>query len=612
MERCVARWFGLCALLLWATSARAVEIEGQVASVDGASITIAIDAKSQWLPTAGDMLLVFVDVPGVGKASVATGTVTRVDSGGVVGAIDSSTGQVQVGQLVTIASSSPAPMQRNAIVPMVVGMTASAAKEAMTAARLNVVFNIGEQAPAGAEPLTVYMQEPKAGGMAPPGSHVALTLYAQRSDSAPATPVATQPAENVAAEVDWGEVINPDGDCAIRAEGRSLVMNVPAGEHDLWFGRPNMNAPRTVLRAEGDFVVQVRVTARWDTGVPPPTAYYNGAGIYLMDGPQHYLRLERNLMFNANYGAISRLAPYYDRDTQRTTCSKVALAPYFQGESSWLRIARSGRQVATAVSHDGQQWITTAVLDTQLPAALQLGVHAIAVSPQPFSVRFDEFKLVRGTQPAATRGTFIPLAGLGTISDPDSDCLVWRLADRLSMTVPPTLHEFWFGEQDTARRFNAPRVIQQIEGDFVARVTVSSDWEVVETPANGRNFRAAGLLVWDGDDEYLRHERNIFSPRDQPGVGGTYAPPIHDRGNTRQSTWTTQGLDYFQGRSTSLLLQRSGQQIHSWISHDGQNWKFTGTQNTEFPATVWVGMHALSSSTQPFSVDFTNFRLEKK
>ena len=161
----------------------AVEIPGTVASVDGDTITIT--AKSEFVPNEGDAVEVFVDVPGVGKALVASAKVTSVSGDGIVAKVVESTGRVAAGQQVTI-DSPKATRRPDAQVPPLIGMTAQDAKTAVVEAGFVGKFQLGVAAPLGLRPFTVYAQDPPPEGKLARGQTVTLTLYARSGDS-PAT-----------------------------------------------------------------------------------------------------------------------------------------------------------------------------------------------------------------------------------------------------------------------------------------------------------------------------------------------------------------------------------------------------------------------------------------
>src|SRR5690348_634445 len=59
----------------------------------------------------------------------------------------------------------------------------------------------------------------------------------------------------------WGTVVDPDGDCPITEENGKLTIKVPGTYHDLTHseGRDQLNSPRVLQEAKGDFVAQVKV-----------------------------------------------------------------------------------------------------------------------------------------------------------------------------------------------------------------------------------------------------------------------------------------------------------------------------------------------------------------
>lgn len=310
--------------------ATAEEIDGKVATVAGKSITIA--SSSNFLPAVGDKFGVFVEIPGVGKASVATGIVTRVTDGVIVATIEKSTGTVKLGQIVSIEAPSP-----------------------------------------------------------------------------------TKRTKPTSSRANWGTAINPDGDCTIRDVGGKLTIDIPQGNHDLWYGGDaNCNAPRSLHEISGDFTAVVKVTAKFDAAVASPRFWFQGAGLMVWDSKQHYLRLERNFLNNA-HGELCWSTPLYDRNGRRRNGCKVADATFFEGESTWLRIERSGKTLVTSISHDGEQWITTAVLKTEFPDTVQIGVHGICVADKPFAVEFQDFTLRRETPTSVASASSIPIDGVGNV-----------------------------------------------------------------------------------------------------------------------------------------------------------------------------------------------------
>src|SRR5215212_3451905 len=75
-----------------------------------------------------------------------------------------------------------------------------------------------------------------------------------------------------------------------------------------------------------------------------------------------------------------------------------------------------------------------------------------------------------GGYPAVAAGEHLGMTirGWGAVADPDEDCHVAIEGKRVSITVPGTSHEF----AAELERWNAPRIMQDVHGDFIAEVKV--------------------------------------------------------------------------------------------------------------------------------------------
>src|SRR4051812_14129390 len=77
--------------------------------------------------------------------------------------------------------------------------------------------------------------------------------------------------------------------------------------------------------------------------------------------------------------------------------------------------------------------------------------------------------LLVGAAAAPAQGQGQAVKGWGVVSDPDGDCTLKEANGKLTITVPPTLHDL----NPRSGKLNAPRVTREIEGDFVVQVKVS-------------------------------------------------------------------------------------------------------------------------------------------
>jgi uncharacterized protein (TIGR03067 family) len=188
-----------------------------------------------------------------------------------------------------------------------------------------------------------------------------------------------------------GTALDPDGDCTVELFDSKVKMRVPSGRHDLWHGFKRMNAPRMMRPVSGDFTAQVKVSTDLKR---PDGVFYHGAGLFVWESENQYLRVERNQYVNAQSDTLWRFtAPVYDLKKKRVASEKISKAEFFKGSSTWLRLERRGETVTTWISHDGQNWIETGKLATQFPDRVYVGIAALSFSKAEFTAEFEEFSL---------------------------------------------------------------------------------------------------------------------------------------------------------------------------------------------------------------------------
>jgi hypothetical protein len=177
---------------------------------------------------------------------------------------------------------------------------------------------------------------------------------------------------------------------------------------------------------------------------------------------------------------------------------------------------------------------------------------------------------------------------------------------KLIVTVPGTNHNL-----NPALGVSAPRILRPVKGDFEATVKVSGDFQPgPRATIPGYPFNGAGLLLWHDDRNFLRLERNIWWV---PEVG-RYAcyPPLFEyyQDGQFQGTNPRGTLEpFFKGRSTHLRLRRTGNMVTAAFSHDGIEWITAREIAVAFPQRVTVGVAAVNSSDQSFTVEFEDFKV---
>lgn len=194
------------------------------------------------------------------------------------------------------------------------------------------------------------------------------------------------------------------------------------------------------------------------------------------------------------------------------------------------------------------------------------------------------------------------LSGWGAVVNPSRECTVRADEGALVMRLPAGVHDLWAGRKDESKRFNAPRVLREVEGDFVARVKVTTDGP----PRLDVFYQGAGLVIWDSEAQYVRLERNFCI--NNKGEAFSFTCPLYDRDGKRLSK-VTAAVRFFRGRSTWLRLERTGQRVAASFSHDGEAWTEPHVVVTALPRSVRVGVHAINNSDAAFVARFEDFRV---
>lgn len=198
----------------------------------------------------------------------------------------------------------------------------------------------------------------------------------------------------------------------------------------------------------------------------------------------------------------------------------------------------------------------------------------------------------------------------GAVVDPDGDCKIEATASgKVTITVPGTVHDLSFFNP----KRNAPRLVQDVSGDFTAIVKVTGEFQPGAVPAIADRvaFNGAGLLIWDNEKHYIRLERSIWTA--QNGNTTThYALLEHWLDGKTTAHTPPSAVPLFKGQSTWLKLQRQGDTISASLSHDGQKWEALKSFNATLPKQVKVGVAAINTAQKPFTVHFEEFQVGAK
>ena len=199
------------------------------------------------------------------------------------------------------------------------------------------------------------------------------------------------------------------------------------------------------------------------------------------------------------------------------------------------------------------------------------------------------------------------IQGWGEVIDPDGDCTIQSEKGKITITVPGTNHNLHplIGE-------NAPRIVQEIGGDFTLEVKVSGDFKPTDrsTLEIGRSFNGAGLLLWQDEKNFLSLERNSYRIPEQ-NLSMCYPPllSLFSDGRYMDTDPPPQLDTFFKGRSTYLRLERQGAKVRASLSDDGKEWSFVKELSVDFPQKLQIGVAAVSTSAEPFKVEFEELKI---
>jgi regulation of enolase protein 1 (concanavalin A-like superfamily) len=193
--------------------------------------------------------------------------------------------------------------------------------------------------------------------------------------------------------------------------------------------------------------------------------------------------------------------------------------------------------------------------------------------------------------------------------DPDKDCKFTFKESSLTIDIPAKVHDLYANFQ----RANAPRLLRNVEGDFVLQCRVSADFHATEKSnerAGQPAHTAAGLILVDGDNSFRLEFGHCRYKTAMPTLGQVYNSP---RG--RSGTWSVDGLTYWalprNAKSAYLRLERRGKYLYPAVSGDGKKWHLLPYFELNYAKKLLVGVIATSSSQAPLKVTFGHFNLTK-
>jgi len=196
------------------------------------------------------------------------------------------------------------------------------------------------------------------------------------------------------------------------------------------------------------------------------------------------------------------------------------------------------------------------------------------------------------------------ISGFGQLVDPIGDCTVKEANGKVTLTVPGPNRNLsgYFPENN-----KAPRILQDVQGDFTATVKVTGDFNPQKRHKDNA-FNGAGLLIWNTERDFIRVERNIWVRPDSKRL--SYTPLIeHWRDGKNMTPRLCTDRPFWKGKSTYLRVKRTGDEFTVSLSHDGFQWLDMESVSAKLPDKIKVGVAAINNSDKPFKVEFSEFKL---
>jgi len=195
--------------------------------------------------------------------------------------------------------------------------------------------------------------------------------------------------------------------------------------------------------------------------------------------------------------------------------------------------------------------------------------------------------------------------------DPDQDCKFASRGGTVTIEIPGTDHDL----APKRKRFNAPRVLRQVEGDFVMQARVSGSFHPSpKSSADGEDPSvAAGLVLIPADGNCIRLEYGAYRRKGEQRS----CPAFRVRGEqliNLEIDWDVPRKKDTHAKTEEDIysrLVRRGHFIYEAISPDGEEWTYEyRLEDRKLPAKLKVGLAAYSTSTEPFKAHFDKFKLQ--
>jgi len=175
------------------------------------------------------------------------------------------------------------------------------------------------------------------------------------------------------------------------------------------------------------------------------------------------------------------------------------------------------------------------------------------------------------------------LPGWGKVIDPVGNCPVDFVDSGISLSIPAGLHDMNPRLQST----NAPRVVHDVEGDFLYEVRVLDfPRPAAKTGAQGHaSYLAAGILVWQDDRNLLRWTRT---------ASGEANAVFLSCEQYEQGKLVGGGNFPMGDKPVALRIERRADRLILSATHDNSSWRRVLDRRCSFTKDLKIGLFGLN------------------
>jgi regulation of enolase protein 1 (concanavalin A-like superfamily) len=203
------------------------------------------------------------------------------------------------------------------------------------------------------------------------------------------------------------------------------------------------------------------------------------------------------------------------------------------------------------------------------------------------------------------------LPGWDRTFNPDGDCNFYVGKNAVVINVPGSRNPHDLAAE--INRTNAPRVLQEVDGDFTIQVRTDGRFEPgdLSTLPGRTAYDGAAIIVTLDPRNVVTLARAVLQ---RPGQAPAYYANFEIRADGKLSRMGLTGDFRLPAKGPVYLrLQRQDSEIAGAVSLDGVEWHALGSKNlrSPWPAKLSTGITAISTSVSEFNPRFSELKISK-